>query len=65
VTNDATAAVTWLLTTANLTVSDQEFEKFTQSYLVLRNQADGLYLPDLDPEEPALSFDPTVDSTAT
>jgi len=61
VASDANAAVKMLLETANLTVSDEEFAKFTESYPILRSQADGLYLPHLDAEEPALSFDPTAE----
>jgi hypothetical protein len=61
VTSSANAAVKTLLDTANLTVSDEEFAKFTDSYPILRAQADGLYLPFLDAEEPAVSFDPTAE----
>jgi hypothetical protein len=57
----ADAAVKTLLETANLAVSDEEFTKFTESYPILRGQADGLYLPHLDAEEPAVSFDPTAE----
>ena len=59
--SDADAAVKMLLKNANLTVSDEEFAKFTESYPILRSQADGLYLPHLDTEEPAVSFDPTAE----
>jgi hypothetical protein len=61
VASDANAAVKALLETANLTVSDKEFAIFTESYSILRSQADGLYLPHLDPEEPAVSFDPAAE----
>jgi hypothetical protein len=61
VASDANAAVKSLLDTANLAVSDEEFAKFTESYPILRAQADGLYLPHLDAEEPAVSFDPTAE----
>jgi hypothetical protein len=61
VASDANAAVKMLLETANLVVSDEEFAKFTESYPILRSQADGLYLPHLDAEEPAVSFDPTAE----
>jgi hypothetical protein len=64
VDSDARAAVKLLLETANITVSSEEFEKFTGSYPTLRAQADGLYLPLFDSEEPALSFDPTVKAPA-
>ena len=58
--SDANSAVKVLLETANLTVSDEEFAIFTESYAILRSQADGLYLPHLDPEGPAVSFDPAA-----
>ncbi|MCI2415903.1 hypothetical protein MOQ72_00570 [Saccharopolyspora sp. K220] len=58
---DIRATVTVLLDTAGITASAEEFDKFTDSYPVLRAQADGLYLPHLDTEEPALSFDPVVE----
>jgi hypothetical protein len=63
-TTDARAAVKVLLDTANISVSDEELENFTESYPLLRAQADGLYMPHLDAEDPAISFDPTVDSAA-
>lgn len=50
-----------LLETAKLTVSDEEFGKLVDVYPVMRAQADGLYLPHLENESPAVSFDPTVD----
>ena len=59
--SDASSAVKVLLETANLTVSDEEFAIFTESYPILRSQADGLYMPHLDPEGPALSFDPAAE----
>lgn len=59
--SDANAAVKMLLETASLTVSDDEFTIFTESYPILRSQADGLYLPHLDAEEPAVSFDPVAE----
>jgi hypothetical protein len=61
VASDANSAVKVLLETANLTVSDEEFAIFTESYSILRSQADGLYLPHLDPEGPAVSFDPAAE----
>lgn len=61
VASDASAAVNILLETANLTVSEEEFAIFTESYPILRSQADGLYLPHLDPEAPAVSFDPAAE----
>jgi hypothetical protein len=57
---DSSATVKVLLDAANLSVSDEEFEKFTDLYPDLRAHADGLYLPELDLEEPAVSFDPAV-----
>lgn len=59
--SDANAAVKMLLETASLTVSDEEFTIFIESYPILRSQADGLYLPHLDAEEPAVSFDPVAE----
>jgi hypothetical protein len=61
VASDANAAVKMLLKTANLTVSDEELTIFTESYPILRSQADGLYLPQLEHEEPAVSFDPAAE----
>jgi hypothetical protein len=58
--SDSSVAVKVLLNAANLTVSDEEFEKFTEIYPDLRAHADGLYLPELDLEELAISFDPTA-----
>jgi hypothetical protein len=57
----ADTAMKVLLETAKVTVSEEEFEKFVDIYPVLRAQADGLYLPHLEDEAPAVSFDPTVD----
>lgn len=62
--SDARAAVTVLLETANITVSEEEMELFIESYPALRSQADGLYLPFLDAEEPAVSFDPAAGAVA-
>lgn len=59
-TEDAAATVKILLDAAQLTVSDQEFARFTSLYPSLRAQADALYLPGLDAESPALAFDPTA-----
>jgi hypothetical protein len=53
-----------LLRTAELTVSDDEFKIFSASYPALRAAADGLYLPHLESEEPAITYDPTVDYKA-
>jgi len=53
--------VKMLLKTANLTVSDEELTIFTESYPILRSQADGLYLPQFEHEEPAVSFDPAAE----
>jgi hypothetical protein len=61
VASDAHAAVKMLLETAKLTVSDEELAIFTDSYPILRSQADGLYLPHLEHEEPAVSFDPAAE----
>jgi hypothetical protein len=47
-----------LLDMAHLTVSDEELEGLARSYAVVRAQADGLYLPELQYEWPAMTFDP-------
>ena len=57
----AATTVKVLLDAAQLKVSDEEFLAFAQVYPALRAQADGLYLAELEPESPAISFDPTVD----
>ena len=49
-----------LLDAAGLTVSDDELAGFVRMYPILRGQADALYRPDMEPEAPALHFDPTV-----
>ncbi|HEX3816018.1 MAG TPA: hypothetical protein VHX59_24530 [Mycobacteriales bacterium] len=57
----AAGTVKALLGAANITVSEAEFLDFAKSYPALRAQADGLYLPELEAVDPALSFDPTAD----
>jgi hypothetical protein len=57
---DPAATVKVLFEAAQITVSDDEFERFVKIYPELRAQADGLYMPELEPEEPALTFDPTA-----
>jgi hypothetical protein len=57
---DAAATVKVLLEAAQLTVSEQEFARFTSIYPSLRAQADALYLVGKDSESPALAFDPTA-----
>lgn len=59
-TTDTATIVRSLLDAAQLTVSADEFERFVAVYPVMRAQADALYLPELEPESPALTFDPTV-----
>ena len=59
--DQSAATVKALLDAAQLEVSDEEFLGFVKVYPALRAQADGLYLPELEPESPAISFDPTVD----
>ena len=49
-----------LLDAAGLTVSDDELSGFVRMYPILRSQADALYRPEMEPEAPALHFDPTV-----
>ena len=43
---------------AQITMSDEELERFGQTYRSLRAQADALYREDLREEIPALAFDP-------
>jgi len=57
-TADPTQIVTAILTTAQLTVSEEEFATFVKDYPLIRQAADALYLPELDPDEPAIKFDP-------
>jgi hypothetical protein len=59
--NDAATTVKTLLGVAQLTVSEEEFDRFVGSYPTLRAQADALYRPDLRFEAPALAYDPLVD----
>jgi hypothetical protein len=55
---DVAMTVKALLDVAQLTVSTQEFERFSSLYPALRAQADALHLLDMDAESPALAFDP-------
>jgi hypothetical protein len=57
-TADPTQIVTAILTSAQLTVSEEEFATFVRDYPLIRQAADSLYLPELDPDEPAIKFDP-------
>lgn len=50
-----------LLDAANITVPDDEIAALIQSYPVLRAQADGLYLPELEFVDPAVDFDPSAE----
>ena len=59
-TTESATIVRSLLDAAELTVSDDEFERFVAVYPIMRAQADALYLPELEPEAPSLHFDPTV-----
>ena len=56
-TGDAAISVKALLEAAQLTVTDEEFELFVKTYPDLRAGADGMYLPEVRYEEPALNFD--------
>jgi hypothetical protein len=58
--DESTTIVRSLLDAAQLTVSDDEFLRFAQVYPIMRAQADALYMVELEPEAPALHFDPTV-----
>jgi hypothetical protein len=57
-TPDSGAIVTAILTAAQLAVSDEEYATFVKDYPLIRQAADALYLPELDPDEPAIRFDP-------
>jgi len=57
-TADPEQIVTAILTAAQLTVSEKEFATFVKDYPLIRAAADALYLPELDPDEPAIKFDP-------
>jgi hypothetical protein len=61
-TTDERAATTVrsLLDAAGLSVSEDEFAGFVRMYPIMRAQADAMYRPDLEPEAPAVRFDPTV-----
>ena len=54
---DVQTTVKALLDAAQLTVSDEEFELFVETYPTLRQGADALYIPETRYEEPALIFD--------
>lgn len=59
--SDTPTTVRGLLETANLTVSEEEFDRFVAVYPMLRAQADELYgLPELSTLDPAISYDPTA-----
>jgi hypothetical protein len=57
-TLDAEQIVDSLLSAARLTVSADERSTFVKDYPLIRQAADALYLPELDPGEPAIRFDP-------
>jgi len=52
--NDMVAAI---LSAAQLTVSEREFDTMVRDYPVMRAAADSLYLPELEFVEPAVTFD--------
>jgi hypothetical protein len=54
----AAEIVTAILAAAQLTVSADELATFVKDYPLIRQSADALYLPDLEPDEPAIRFDP-------
>jgi hypothetical protein len=55
---DAGQIVAAMLTAAQLTVSADELATFVKDYPLIRQAADALYLPELEPDEPAIRFDP-------
>lgn len=56
--NQPEATVRGLLAGAQLTVSEDELDRLTRVYPVLRSQIDALYEIDLDAEVPAISLYP-------
>ena len=59
---DTESTVRALLGAAQLTLSDAELELFVKIYPELRAGADGMYLPEVRYEEPALNFDARWDT---
>jgi hypothetical protein len=57
---DAATIVRSLLDAAKLTVSDDEFDGFVRMYPTMRQNADAMYVPEMEPEAPAMHFDPAV-----
>ena len=60
VPSDVEGTVRSLLEAAGLSVSDEEFQQFVESYPTLRASADSLYIPEVRYEEPALVFTPVM-----
>jgi len=60
VPTDVEGTVRSLLEAAGLTVSEEEFKQFVESYPTLRAAADSLYIPEVRYEEPALVFSPVM-----
>jgi hypothetical protein len=54
---DVEATVRILLDAARLSVHDDELQLFVKTYAELRANADDLYVPEVNSEEPALIFD--------
>jgi hypothetical protein len=54
---DVETTVKALLDTAQLRLSDEEFELFVRIYPAMRAGADGMYIPETRYEDPALIFD--------
>jgi hypothetical protein len=58
VADDDLQTVRVLFDQAQITMSDEELERFGRTYRSLRAQADALYRSELFDEAPALAFDP-------
>jgi hypothetical protein len=56
--DDDLQTVKVLFDQAQITMSDEELERFGRSYRSWRTQVDALYREDLRQEMPALAFDP-------
>ncbi len=56
--SDDLTTVTTLFDLAQITMSEEEYERFGRTFGALRAQADALYRDDLRSEAPILVFDP-------
>lgn len=58
VPSDVVSTVRTLLNAAGLTVSEEELQSFVETYPLMREGADRLYIEELRYEEPAAIFAP-------